>query len=122
MMIEGFPLSGFSGFLPGLEAAEGWHGRINLPLPYAEIFRTDTTSAGIYQLAAGQADPQSPHEEDEVYFVLGGRGALIADGERIEVEAGTWAAVPARQDHRFVDIAEDLVVLVVFSPPHPPSA
>ena len=89
--------------------------------PYDEIFRTDITSAGIYQLAAGQPDPQSPHEEDEVYYVLGGSGALEFGEERMDVGPGAWAFVPALMEHRFVDITADLTILVIFSPPHPPS-
>jgi mannose-6-phosphate isomerase-like protein (cupin superfamily) len=30
-------------------------------------------SAGIYRLMAGEADEQTPHHEDEIYYVLSGR-------------------------------------------------
>ena len=72
-------------------------------------------------MAAGKPDPQSPREEDEVYYVLGGSSALEFGEERIDVGPGAWAFVPALMEHRFVDITADLTVLVVFSPPHPPS-
>jgi mannose-6-phosphate isomerase-like protein (cupin superfamily) len=110
----------FSGFLPGLSSDGATHGHLDLKLPHGEIFRTETTSAGIYRLAAGQRDPQSPHEEDEVYYVLSGSAALEFGEDRIDVGPSTWAFVPALMEHRFVDIAADLTVLVVFSPPHPP--
>jgi hypothetical protein len=37
----------FNGFLPGLSSDGATHGRLDPPIPYAEIFRTDITSAGI---------------------------------------------------------------------------
>ena len=62
-------------------------------------------------------DPQSPHAEDEVYVVLEGSGAIVIDGIRQELAIGDQAFVAADVEHRFVDHAE-LVVLVVFNGPH----
>jgi mannose-6-phosphate isomerase-like protein (cupin superfamily) len=85
--------------------------------PYAEFVRTNWLSGGVYRLAAGAQDGQSPHQEDEVYVVTGGRASLVVDGEEHQMEQGSVAFVPARAEHRFVDIAEDLEVVVVFAPP-----
>jgi len=41
---------------------------------YREFLRVPTMSAGLYVLAAGATDPQKPHHEDEMYYVLRGRG------------------------------------------------
>jgi mannose-6-phosphate isomerase-like protein (cupin superfamily) len=84
---------------------------------WREFLRAGMFSAGIYRLAAGAADPQTPHEEDEVYLVLTGRAVLEVAGERHPVGRGSVAFVAKRVEHRFTDIDEDLEVLVLFAPP-----
>jgi mannose-6-phosphate isomerase-like protein (cupin superfamily) len=45
---------------------------------YLEFLRIPAMSAGLYVLAAGEKDPQSPHREDEMYYVVRGRSQLEA--------------------------------------------
>ncbi len=84
---------------------------------WAEWVRSGDLSSGVYRIPAGQPDPQSPHDEDEVYVVLRGAASLVVDSVPHPVRAGTLAFVPARAAHRFVDVTEDLEVAVVFAPP-----
>jgi quercetin dioxygenase-like cupin family protein len=83
---------------------------------YAEVLRRPSMSVGVYRLAAGATDPQSPHDEDELYYVLSGEAVLEAGGERISVRAGSAVFVARRVVHRFVEIATALEVLVFFAP------
>jgi quercetin dioxygenase-like cupin family protein len=83
---------------------------------YHEFLRVPAMSAGLYVLAAGSTDPQRPHHEDEMYYVLRGRGRFKAGGEDREVSAGSVIYVAAEVEHRFYDIAEELAVLVFFAP------
>lgn len=83
---------------------------------YHELLRIPAMSAGVYRLAAGAIDRQRPHAEDELYYVVSGRGAFEVAGERRAIQPGTLLFVPARAPHRFVDIREALVLLVVFAP------
>lgn len=83
---------------------------------YHEFLRVPALSAGLYKLAAGDPDPQSPHREDEIYHVLRGHGSLQVDTEDILVGPGSIVHVPARVPHRFHTITEALEVLVVFGP------
>lgn len=83
---------------------------------YLEFLRVPALSAGVYVLPAGDSDPQSPHKEDELYYVVGGRARMtIADQEQA-VKQGSVIFVAANVDHRFHDIEEELVVLVFFAP------
>ena len=83
---------------------------------YREFLRVADLSAGLYVLEAGAPDPQSPHGEDELYHVVSGRGRItVGDGTR-DVGPGSLVFVGARVPHRFHDITERLVVLVVFGP------
>jgi mannose-6-phosphate isomerase-like protein (cupin superfamily) len=83
---------------------------------YHEFLRRPSMSLGLYVLDAGGTDPQSPHEEDEVYYVMAGRGMITVDREQREVTAGSVIFVPAGAEHRFHDVTERLELLVVFAP------
>ena len=87
---------------------------------YFEFLRVPAMSAGVYVLGAGARDPQKPHREDEMYYVVRGRGRMeIGSGdtrEDAEVRAGSVIFVEAECEHRFHDIAEELEVLVFFAP------
>ena len=83
---------------------------------YREFLRVPAMSVGLYVLPAGGTDPQRPHHEDEMYYVIRGRGRFRAGDEEIEVSAGSLLFVAGEVEHRFYDIAEELGVLVFFAP------
>ena len=83
---------------------------------YHEFIRTHDLSVGVYVLPAGGTDPQSPHTEDEVYHVVSGRAVIRVGDEDRAVHAGSVVFVGADVPHRFHDIEEELVVLVMFGP------
>jgi mannose-6-phosphate isomerase-like protein (cupin superfamily) len=83
---------------------------------WVEQLSVPDLSVGTYSLPAGSVDTQEPHNEDEVYVVLRGRGALTTDDATAEVGPGSTIYVPAGEPHHFVNIVEDLVALVLFAP------
>ena len=83
---------------------------------YLEFLRVPSLSAGLYMLEAGAVDMQEPHTEDEIYYVISGRGFIQVDQESRPVEAGSLVYVKALVEHRFHTIIEDLRVLVIFAP------
>ena len=83
---------------------------------YLEFLRVSSLSVGLYALPAGGIDPQQPHTEDEVYYVLSGKGAIRVGDEDRHAEAGTIVFVVAGVEHRFHSIEEDLFILVFFAP------
>lgn len=84
---------------------------------WREFLRAGMFSAGVYLLSAGEIDRQTPHAEDEIYYVLAGRAELEVEGKRQPLEPGSITFVPKLAEHRFVDIVEDLELLVIFAPP-----
>lgn len=84
---------------------------------YLQFLRERNMSVGLYALDRGTPDPQSPHQQDEVYFVVSGRASLTVGEETTHVARGSVVYVPAGVPHRFHQITEDLRVMVVFSPP-----
>ena len=93
-------------------AAHGRAGEL-----YHEFLRADEMSAGMYVLAAGSEDPQQPHSEDEVYYIVAGRGLIRVDAEDRPVGPGSIVFVGTEVAHRFHSITEDLKILVIFAPP-----
>ena len=99
-----------------LEIGQLERDRSLLAKPYLEFLRLPAMSAGLYVLPAGGADSQSPHHEDELYYVVRGRAFLRVGSEDQPVSAGSLIFVPANLEHRFHDIQEELAVLVLFAP------
>ena len=97
--------------LTDLEAARTESGRL-----YHEFLSVPDLSGGLYVLEAGATDPQSPHTEDELYVVMSGRATVVVDGETRPIRQGSVIFVAAHVEHRFVDIEERLVLLVMFGP------
>jgi mannose-6-phosphate isomerase-like protein (cupin superfamily) len=85
---------------------------------YAEFFRAGTLSLGLSVRPAGLPDEQQPHAEDEVYYVIAGRGRFRIGPEDEAVGPGSVIFVPAGAVHQFHTIAESLHVLVFWAPPH----
>lgn len=83
---------------------------------YLEFLRVPAMSAGVYVLTKGGTDPQKPHREDEMYYVVRGRARMQIGPEHAEVRAGSVIFVEAEVEHRFYDIQEELEVLVFFAP------
>jgi mannose-6-phosphate isomerase-like protein (cupin superfamily) len=84
---------------------------------YLEFLRVPSMSCGLYELPRGGQDKQTPHSEDEVYYVVRGRARISVRSEDREVRPGSVIFVPAHVEHRFHDILEGLAALVFFAPP-----
>ena len=83
---------------------------------YLEFLKVPDLSLGLYVLPAGRVDPQSPHTEDEVYYVVSGRAQILVAEENHDVQTGSIVYVAKNVAHRFHSIEEDLTVLVFFAP------
>jgi len=83
---------------------------------YLEFIKVPDLSMGLYLLPAGGTDPQSPHTEDEVYYVVSGRAKIQVGDEDRDVQAGSIVYVAKNVEHRFHSIEEELKVIVFFAP------
>ncbi|MGA8432620.1 MAG: cupin domain-containing protein [Candidatus Sulfotelmatobacter sp.] len=105
--------------------------RVQLGSRYFEFLRVPAMTSGVYVLSAGSVDPQQPHHEDEMYYIVRGRARFQTGGKVLqgkdrqeedqqeddrEVGAGDLIFVGAGAAHRFHAITEDLTVLVFFAP------
>lgn len=82
---------------------------------YREFLRVPSLSCGVYHLPKGSKDMQTPHDEDEVYFVLEGKATVKVAGEMKQVSSGDILYVKATETHSFFEIEEDMTLLVFFA-------
>jgi mannose-6-phosphate isomerase-like protein (cupin superfamily) len=92
---------------------DGARERLGASGGYEIVHESPGLEIGVYVLVAPEPDRQQPHEDDEVYYVLEGRGTLDVEGETVELEEGHAVFVPAHAEHRF-RAYELLSLLVVF--------
>lgn len=83
---------------------------------YLEFLKVPDLSMGVYILPAGGIDPQSPHTEDEVYYIVSGKAQIQVADENRAVQSGSIVYVAKNVEHRFHAIEEELTVIVFFAP------
>jgi mannose-6-phosphate isomerase-like protein (cupin superfamily) len=83
---------------------------------YEVVHTSPGLELGVYVLVAPEPDRQQPHDDDELYVVIEGRGVLTVEDEELRLEEGDAAFVPAGAEHRFTGY-EGLSLLVVFERP-----
>jgi mannose-6-phosphate isomerase-like protein (cupin superfamily) len=59
-------------------------------------------------------DPQQPHEQDELYFIIAGSGTFVKGGERRPFGPNDVLFVEAGVKHRFEAFSDDFETWVVF--------
>jgi mannose-6-phosphate isomerase-like protein (cupin superfamily) len=82
---------------------------------YQEFLRAQRLSCGLYTLKAGARDMQTPHDEDEVYYVISGRATMKIGDVTRSVGPGNVLFVRAAEAHTFFEIEEDMTLLVFFA-------
>lgn len=85
---------------------------------YVDLLASEKLSVGLSIRPAGSIDSQRPHAQDEVYYVISGRGAIRVGDEDRNLQAGSLVFVAAGVEHHFHDVDEDMRVLVFWAPPH----
>jgi mannose-6-phosphate isomerase-like protein (cupin superfamily) len=91
-------------------------GKVSEQCPSGERFVTAFTHGTMLVefYAPLDRDPQTPHAQDELYFIHSGYGELTIDAERYRCEAGMVFFVPAGVEHRFEHFSSDFSTWVVF--------
>ena len=89
--------------------------RVQSNRQYMPFLDVDSLNCGIYCLKAGAKDGQQPHAQDEIYFVESGVAKINIEGKDFDLKKGSIVFVPAKANHHFHSITEDLKTLVFFS-------
>jgi len=97
--------------------------------PYIENLRKDknnyfhtfinreTLAAGIIVLQPSEEDTQTPHESDEMYYVLKGDGYLKINKKDYRLSEGKSFFVQKDVEHYFFGNKKELIVLYFFGGP-----
>ncbi len=102
--------------MQAFELAQLISQRVDSNKAYLEFLKVPDLSMGLYVLPAGCTDPQSPHTEDEVYYIVSGKAKIQVADENRNVQAGSIVHVAKNVEHRFHSIEEELTVIVFFAP------
>ena len=87
---------------------------VKWPEGEASVVALSHGSMTVRVFAPRGVDRQTPHTQDEVYFIVAGSGAFEHAGTRDPFSPGSAFFVPAGVEHRFVDFSPDFVSWVVF--------
>jgi len=79
---------------------------------YIEVLSKDALSVELAQYP--NPEPKTPHETDELYFVISGSGMVHVGDERFAVDEGDVVYVEQGVEHDFFDIDDEITALVVF--------
>ncbi len=79
---------------------------------FISAFSHGTMSVELY--APVGSDPQTPHAQDELYFVNSGTGQFSIDGQLHAFGPGSTFFVPAGVEHRFESFTSNFSTWVVF--------
>ncbi len=82
---------------------------------FLDFLHNSSFEVGVLRLNPGQKDTQGPHSEDELYFVIEGKGYINMVEKNYEVRKGSCIFVPSKSKHYFHGNKERLVVLYVFN-------
>lgn len=74
-------------------------------------------AAGILVLQPGEEDTQTPHDSDEMYYVVKGDGFLTINRKDYVVSPGMAYFVQKDTPHKFFGNRSELVVVYFFSGP-----
>ncbi len=91
-----------------LAPSEKWPAGV----PFVTAMTHGTMSVEAFAL--NELDHQTPHDQDELYFVQRGSGVLTIDDVAHTCKAGDALFVRAGQDHRFSNCTKDFATWVVF--------
>ncbi len=78
------------------------------------IEQKDGAAAEVHHVQIRDAKLHYHERIDEVYYVIGGRGTMVLDGQEVELHEGVVVYVPRGVRHK---AKGDLTVLVVCVPP-----
>lgn len=82
---------------------------------FLELFSHGTLNVEIYK--PFKEDLQKPHDRDEVYIIISGKGEFSNGGVTTSFQQGDFIFVPAGVEHKFLNFTDDFVTWVMFYGP-----
>lgn len=77
---------------------------------WIEVFRHGTLAVKLY--APRGTDPQTPHDQDEIYVIVAGTGRFLHGENETTFAPGDMLFVAAGDEHRFTKFSDDFATWV----------
>jgi len=84
---------------------------------FQTFINKDSLAAGVLVLKPGEEDTQTPHDSDEVYYVISGNGFLKIKDKDYKVSKDKLFFVARDMEHCFHGNTKELKVLYFFGGP-----
>ena len=84
---------------------------------FQTFINKDSLAAGVLVLKPGEEDTQTPHDSDEVYYVISGNGFLKIKDKDYKVSKDKLFFVAKDVEHYFHGNTKELKVLYFFGGP-----
>lgn len=84
---------------------------------YHTFINRNNLAAGVLRLQPGEKDTQTPHDTDEIYYIVKGDGFLNISGKDYKILEAKAYFVGKNIEHKFHDNKKELVVLYFFGGP-----
>ena len=84
---------------------------------YQTFINRNNLAAGILKLKPGEEDTQTPHESDEIYYIVRGDGFLSISGKDYPISEAKAYFVGKNIEHKFHGNKKELVALYFFGGP-----
>jgi len=86
---------------------------------FQTFINRESLAAGILVLQPGEEDTQTPHDSDEIYYIINGDGFLKINKKDYPVSEGKTFFVQKNVEHCFFGNTKELVVMYFFGGPDP---
>ncbi len=84
---------------------------------YHTFINRDNLASGVLRLEPGEKDTQTPHDNDEIYYIVRGDGFLNMAGKDYPLSEAKVYFVAKNIEHKFHGNKKELVVLYFFGGP-----
>ena len=85
---------------------------------FQTFINKDSLAAGVLVLKPGEEDIQTPHDSDEVYYIISGNGFLKIKDKNYKVSKDKLFFVAKDVEHCFYGHTKELKVLYFFGGPN----
>ena len=101
--------------IPGEKFSSGRHTRIFVGAE--SLLQAEKFVSGYVVIEPGGKVPEHDHEQEEVYYILQGRGEMTVGGEIETLESVSAVYIPPNQKHALKNSGkEELHMLFVYAP------